>query len=97
MDAGGETDLNALPPSQGFESDVMAETTSTWFFSTPDEGAAFPEQLVEALWSWLESGGASMLCSEFARPRSKEQLRIACATGRRALENSPPQDRWGFL
>jgi hypothetical protein len=54
----------------------MAETTPTWSFSMPDEGAAFPEHLVEAVWSWLRWGGSSMLCSDFARPRSKDQLRI---------------------
>ncbi len=54
----------------------MAETTPTWSFCMPDEGAAFPEDLVEAVWSWLRWGGSSTVCSEFARPRSKEQLRI---------------------
>lgn len=93
MDASGETDLNALPRSQGFESDVTAETTSSWSFSMPDEGEAFPEQLAEALWSWLECGGVSMLCSEFARPRSKDQLRIfincACQASLQTEEGRP--------
>ena len=59
----------------------MAETIPTWSFTVPDEGAAFPEHLVEAVWSWLRWGGSSTLCSESARPRSKEQLRmlITCA------------------
>jgi hypothetical protein len=60
---------------------AMAETTSTWSFSVPHEGAAFPEHLVEAVWSWFRWGGSSLLCSNFARPRSKEQLRmlVTCA------------------
>ena len=31
----------------------MSETIPTWSFTVPDEGAAFPEHLVEAVWSWL--------------------------------------------
>jgi hypothetical protein len=59
----------------------MDEPPPTWSFSMPDEGTAFPEHLVEAVWSWLQWGGSATTCSEFARPRSKEQLRmlITCA------------------
>ena len=54
----------------------MAVTTPNWSFCMPPEGTAFSEDLVEAVWSWLQWGGSSTLCSEFARPRTKEQLRI---------------------
>ena len=54
----------------------MDVTTPTWSFSVPDEGAAFPEHLIEAVRSWLQWGGSATTCSEFARPRSKDQLRI---------------------
>jgi hypothetical protein len=59
----------------------MADTVSAWSFPVPDEGNAFPEHLVEAVWSWLQWGGSATACDEFARPRSKHQLRllVTCA------------------
>lgn len=52
----------------------MPDLTPSWSFSMPDEGAAFPEHLVEAVWSWLRWEGSTTLSSDFARPRSREQL-----------------------
>ena len=37
----------------------MDETVPNWSFSVPDEGTAFPEHLIEAVWSWLQWGGSA--------------------------------------
>ncbi len=50
----------------------MSEDKPVWSFSGPDDGTAFPEHLVELVWSWWQTpiGRVGF------KPRSKESLGI---------------------
>ena len=50
----------------------MSEDESIWSFSSPDDGTAFPEHLVELVWSWWQTPMGRV----GIKPRSKEALGI---------------------
>ncbi len=50
----------------------MSEDKLIWSFSGPDDGTAFPEHLVELVWSWWQTPNGRV----GTKPRSKEALGI---------------------
>ena len=48
----------------------MDENETTWSYSLPDKGKAFPEHLADVVWRWC----ASQLGRHEPKPRSKESL-----------------------
>ena len=50
----------------------MPEEQIGWSFSCPDDGTAFPEHLVELVWSWCQTAIGRV----GNKPRSKESLGI---------------------